>query len=582
MIKTLRNYFVSLSLRSQLLFMALLLALPAIILIVYVGFNQRREDLKEGIVESNRLVNEIVAEQYYQTGNAEQLLTVLSQIPVIRGKKAAATNTILADILKLNKQFGNIIVADLNGDVWASALPMTKAFSVKNIRTFYNTLNTKHFSSGEYTVGKISAKRTIGFGYPILDAQGEVENVILVNFNFDKINELLAKSGLPTGSSFTLIDHKGTIVDRNFDPDSLIGTQVNDELFQKIKNGPVEDSFIGVGLMGTKQIISSHKLTLSTESFPYLYVRVAIPIEETHLKAQQNQLKYMALLFPFLIAVIMLVLVIGKRCFVVPINKLLEASHQLKHGNLNVRVSEYVESGELGQLGLAFDGMAQQLAEREQELRKSESEYRFLTENSADIVWRLDSNRCITYINPADERLRGYSKEEVVGKRLIDLMPPEDAERLTKIHSERHALEQAGIATGLTSFDTSMYCKNGETICVEVLSSPIRNDNGTIIGSHGVARDISRRKKLEKEREILIEQLQSALAEIKTLSGMLPICCSCKKIRDDKGYWNQLETYISDHSDALFSHGYCPECAEKFFEDIDKFNAIRNKSTHKL
>jgi PAS domain S-box-containing protein len=285
----------------------------------------------------------------------------------------------------------------------------------------------------------------------------------------------------------------------------------------------------------------------------------------------------MALLFPFLIAVIMLVLAIGKRCFVVPIGKLLEVSQNLKHGNLDARVSGSVESGELRRLGLAFDDMAQQLAGREQELRKSESEYRFLTENSADIVWRMDSNRCITYINPADERLRGYSKEEVLGRRLIDLMPQEDAERLTKINSERHALEQAGIVTGLTSFETSMYCKNGEVICVEVLSSPIRDENGTIVGSHGVARDISKRRKYEKEREMLIEQLQSALAEIKTLSGMLPICCSCKKIRDDKGYWNQLETYISDHSDAMFSHGYCPECAEKFYQEIDTFTANRNK-----
>jgi hypothetical protein len=269
MVKALRNYFVSLSLRSQLLFMALMLALPSIILIIYVGFSQRQEDLKEGINESNRLVNEIVAEQYNQTGNAEQLLTVLAQIPVIRGKDAAATNAILADILKLNKQFGNIIVADRNGNVWASAMPMVKTFSVKNIRTFRSTLDSRQFSSGEYTIGKISAKRTVGFGYPILDAQGDVGNVILVNFNFDKINELYARSGLPAGSSFTLVDHKGTIIDRNFDPDSLIGTQEKDELFQRMKSGPEEDSFIGVGLMGTKQIISSHKLTLSTETIPY-------------------------------------------------------------------------------------------------------------------------------------------------------------------------------------------------------------------------------------------------------------------------------------------------------------------------
>jgi PAS domain S-box-containing protein len=186
---------------------------------------------------------------------------------------------------------------------------------------------------------------------------------------------------------------------------------------------------------------------------------------------------------------------------VVPISKLHEASQHLANGDLDLRVSEYVEGGELGRLGQAFDGMAIQLAEREQALRKSESNYKFLAENSADIIWCLDSNRCITYINPADERLRGYSKEDVLGKRLIDLMPPNDAEHLTKINSERYLQEQAGIVTGLTIFEASMYCKNGEVICVEVLSSPIRDDNGSIIGSHGVARDISRRKKADEERE---------------------------------------------------------------------------------
>jgi CheY-like chemotaxis protein len=73
--------------------------------------------------------------------------------------------------------------------------------------------------------------------------------------------------------------------------------------------------------------------------------------------------------------------------------------------------------------------------------------------------------------------------------------------------------------------------------------------------------------RMEREREELILQLQTALAEVKTLSGLLPICCSCKKIRDDKGYWNQLEAYVMQHSSASFSHGYCPDCAIKFFKD---------------
>jgi len=69
----------------------------------------------------------------------------------------------------------------------------------------------------------------------------------------------------------------------------------------------------------------------------------------------------------------------------------------------------------------------------------------------------------------------------------------------------------------------------------------------------------------EEEREKLIKELQGALAKVKLLSGLLPICASCKKIRDDKGYWNQLESYLQAHSEAEFSHGLCPECAEKLY-----------------
>ena len=81
--------------------------------------------------------------------------------------------------------------------------------------------------------------------------------------------------------------------------------------------------------------------------------------------------------------------------------------------------------------------------------------------------------------------------------------------------------------------------------------------------------DITERKQAEKEREKLIKELQEALEKVKTLSGFLPICVNCKKIRDDKGYWNQIESYIRDHSDAEFSHSICPDCAKKLYPDLD-------------
>jgi PAS domain S-box-containing protein len=81
--------------------------------------------------------------------------------------------------------------------------------------------------------------------------------------------------------------------------------------------------------------------------------------------------------------------------------------------------------------------------------------------------------------------------------------------------------------------------------------------------------DITDRKRAEKKREKLVKELQEALAKVKTLSGLLPICSSCKNIRDDEGYWNQIETYITGHSEAEFSHSICPDCAKKLYSEID-------------
>jgi PAS domain S-box-containing protein len=80
--------------------------------------------------------------------------------------------------------------------------------------------------------------------------------------------------------------------------------------------------------------------------------------------------------------------------------------------------------------------------------------------------------------------------------------------------------------------------------------------------------DITDRKEAEEEQERLIQKLRQALAEAQTLSGLLPICASCKKIRDDQGYWQQIEEYIQEHSNAEFSHSVCPDCAKKLYPEV--------------
>jgi len=92
---------------------------------------------------------------------------------------------------------------------------------------------------------------------------------------------------------------------------------------------------------------------------------------------------------------------------------------------------------------------------------------------------------------------------------------------------------------------------------------------GRVVGAIESLRDVTASIRAKQEREHLIQDLQDALEKVQTLSGLLPICSSCKKIRDDKGYWNQIETYISSYSEAEFSHSICPACAQKLYPGMD-------------
>ena len=89
-----------------------------------------------------------------------------------------------------------------------------------------------------------------------------------------------------------------------------------------------------------------------------------------------------------------------------------------------------------------------------------------------------------------------------------------------------------------------------------------------IIWNRRLSREIHERKRAEKEREETIAELRKALAEVKTLQGFLPICANCKKVRDDEGYWQQIEKYIHDRSEATFSHSICPDCMRALYPDV--------------
>jgi PAS domain S-box-containing protein len=156
----------------------------------------------------------------------------------------------------------------------------------------------------------------------------------------------------------------------------------------------------------------------------------------------------------------------------------------------------------------------------------------------------------ITYANSYALRLIGAAPDAVVGRICREFLSPASA-------------TPAGAGAPANGTEGLFTSASGATTPVLRSSRTIEHQGRALTIESFF--DIEERKRAAAERERLIGELQEALSKVKLLSGFLPICASCKKIRDDKGYWNQIETYIHEHSEAEFSHGLCPDCARKLY-----------------
>ena len=192
-------------------------------------------------------------------------------------------------------------------------------------------------------------------------------------------------------------------------------------------------------------------------------------------------------------------------------------------------------------------------------LRESEELYQSLFDKNTSMILLVnpDSARVVD-ANPAACSFYGYSRYQMKHLKVSDF-------NILKEEELRGEIQKA-ISGEKNHFEFEHRSADGSIRDVEVFAGPIKLKERTLLCS--IVHDVSEKRQIEKERDVLISDLQSALNEIKVLRGILPICSKCKKIRDDTGYWEQIESYIDKHSDASFSHGICPDCIKELYPDI--------------
>lgn len=232
------------------------------------------------------------------------------------------------------------------------------------------------------------------------------------------------------------------------------------------------------------------------------------------------------------------------------------------------------------------------------ELLSSKRHFEIALDRISDAFLELTPEGKVVYANAAACRLFGLSEEKLLSALFTDFFSPEQRGTVRKLVTD---IDVATLSTG----EDEPLCIGGRQVLLDVaavnetsqrfivvvmrditprkqVEEELRHQQENLeklVAERTVAlieantklqRDIVERQKLYDQKEELIRELQDALAKVKTLSGFLPICSSCKKIRDDKGYWQQLEAYLGKHSGTEFSHSVCPECMKKLYPELDE------------
>ncbi len=198
------------------------------------------------------------------------------------------------------------------------------------------------------------------------------------------------------------------------------------------------------------------------------------------------------------------------------------------------------------------------------ELKRAQERFRLAVESSPAAAVMVDEAGAIVLVNQEAERLFSYDRGELLGRSVDVLLP----ERFRGRHEQQrldffHRLKSRPMGRRR---DLTARRKDGLEFPVEIGLNPVETEEGTFVLSSII--DLTERKRAEDEQTRLINELQSALSEIKELRGLIPICSMCKKVRADEHYWQDVDAYLREHTAASFSHGVCPDCGPKLYGDL--------------
>jgi len=360
------------SLRTRLILLVLFALLPALGMIVYTTWEQRRLAVLESKQEALRLARLVALDHQQWIDGARQLLSTLARVPVVR-QGDAACSAFLAGVLKENPRYANLGTILPNGEVFCSALPFTPSVNLTDRLYFRRAVETRAFAVGEYQVGRITRRASVNFGYPLLDDAGRLQGVVFAALDLAWLREFPLHARLRQGSALTIVDGNGLILLRSEDSEKWVGRVAPETGIVRAIQAQGEGVAEAAGLDGVPRLYGFAPISRAPEVVA-VYVSIGFP--RAVVLAEADRIFNLNLLGLALVGVLALLAIrVGGDWFVLRyVFTLVGATKRLAAGDLSARAGVPYGQGELGALARAFDDMAVALQAREAEAERAQEE----------------------------------------------------------------------------------------------------------------------------------------------------------------------------------------------------------------
>lgn len=414
-------------LRARLLAVVGLVALPLLAVAIWVAVSSVRRASDEARHDLERLARTVVGEERTAIERGRHLLVALAELPVVRDRRDRECATLFARLLAEYGVYTTLGVTDAEGTIVCSAPAAAPGTTLADRPIFRRMREVPRFTVGVYTIGRLSGKPSLGLAYPIRDPAGTLSGMIFGALDVTWLQRLLADIRIGPATSVTLIDRDGTVFLRLPEARGWIGKSVGGTDLARTIGAAAMVHMTVQDLDGRTRIAAVAPLTSATAST----VVVGVDREAVLWAMSRDLVGLAAVLVLILGAVLAVIWIGGERLLVRPLRRVIAATRRFADGDLASRVGDHDAAGEIGELGRAFDQMAEALSPRTRQAELAEQRYRGLFERNLAGIFRTRDDRLID-CNPAYARIFGYeSAAEVIAEPLTErYMDPGDRDRL--------------------------------------------------------------------------------------------------------------------------------------------------------